>query len=121
MIFFCFFFQSLLGEEAHPLSQSSGLVILCVLSVAINIYFLARLYYKTRKNNLDRKSKKSRCKCDVDGSSNTPEPSSPRSVENVDPNENDQELNRIDVESAVESAVVKQEITNEQDDQDKMR
>ena len=93
------------------------MVILCVLSVAINIYFLARLYYKTRKNNLDRKSKKLRCKCDVDGSSNTPEPSSPRSVENVDPNENDQELNRIDVESTV----VKQEITNEQDEQDKMR
>ena len=91
------------------------MVILCVLSVAINIYFLARLYWKNRKNNLDSKSKKSRCKCDVDGSSNTPEPL--RSVENVDPNENGQELNRIDVESAV----VKQEITNEQDEQDKMR
>ena len=57
---------------------------------------------------------KSRCKCNVDGSVDTPESS--RSVENVDPNENDQELNRIDVESAV----VRQEITNEQDKQDKM-
>ena len=52
---------------------------------------------------------------DVDGSVNTPEPS--RCVENAEPNGNDQELNRIDVESAV----VKQEITNVQDEHDKMR
>ena len=53
---------------------------------------------------------------DVDSSTNTP-PEPSRSFENVDPNKNDQELNRIDVESAV----VKQEITNEQDENDKMR
>ena len=73
------------------------------MSVFINIYFFVRVFNENRES----KSKKSR---DVDGSVNTPEPS--KSVENVKPNGNDQELNRIDVESAV----VKQEITNEQDE-----
>jgi len=92
-------------EKGHPVSQSSPWIILCVLSVLLNIYFLVRIWYK----NKDKKAKKSRSESQ-NGSVTSPEPSRNReNIESVESIPNVQELKQCDVESVGKNEATKNE------------
>jgi hypothetical protein len=88
------------GQD-HPLSNSSGLIILATLSILLNIYFLVRLFLKNRTKN--KRISRS------ESTGDAPNKNQEESTGNA-PNKN-QDLNHIVVESNSTVAVSPEEKT----------
>jgi len=89
-----------LYDEGHGVSQTAGLMVLCTLSVLLNIYFLVYSYYKNRrklKKDISRQfSRHGQSNGVIDKSV---EPSD--NLESVDSDNAGQNLNQIDPNQAV--------------------